>query len=170
MHSGRTPSSMRSSGAAHPQTVEVQFQVHLNGDETPSHQDRNSVWLIGADPSMGQWIPANAIPMTRLLDGGGRGKNGWSWSEWKRRIHCDRIHKFRSITSSVPQSKLTSTAAFTKPTVPHGPWTWRFLAIYASNTGTSSARHRRFIPTKSSSPNGRPSSSPGPSSPPSCPR
>jgi len=65
---------MKSSEAVGSQTVNVQFQVHLNGDDTPSHQDRNSVWLIGAESSMGQWIPANAIPMTRLPEGGMRVK------------------------------------------------------------------------------------------------
>ena len=46
--------------------VNVQFQVHLNGEDIPSNKDRNSVWLIGASPAMGDWIPANAIPMTRI--------------------------------------------------------------------------------------------------------
>ena len=46
--------------------TEVRFQVHLRSEDTPAAESRNSVWLIGSTQPLGQWIPANAIPMTRV--------------------------------------------------------------------------------------------------------
>ena len=46
--------------------MNVQFQVHLNGDETPSNDDPNQVWLVGSSQQLGDWIPAKATPMKRV--------------------------------------------------------------------------------------------------------
>jgi len=63
--------------------TEVRFQVHLRSEDTPAAESRNSVWLIGSTQPLGQWIPANAIPMTRVerIDSGGTGDtDGMTWA------------------------------------------------------------------------------------------
>ena len=51
--------------------IAVQFQVHMKSDltlktypfETPGNQNR--VYLVGDHPLLGDWTPADAIPMIR---------------------------------------------------------------------------------------------------------
>jgi len=65
-------------------TMNVQFQVHLNGDETPSNDDPNQVWLVGSSQQLGDWIPAKATPMKRVVKNHSNGchANGLEGMTW----------------------------------------------------------------------------------------